>query len=267
MKSFLPQKSVNKDGDTVADIKWIKLYIDMFSHKKIKFIRKLPEGNDILLCWIMLLSSAGKCNSDGYIYLTEDIPYTPEMLSDEFELPLNTVKLALDTFQRLKMVDVDTKGIYITGWQEYQNIDGMERIRQQNRERFKRHYDKKKQQKLLEAPNVIPNVSITDSNATDIDIDIEKEYIYCRVVEFLNEKVGTNYKATSQKTRQLIKARQNEGFTFEDFQIVIEKKVADWKGTDYEKFLRPETLFSNKFESYLNQKAKKAHDDWRNFDA
>ena len=79
----------------MAGVKWIKIYVDMFDNKKIRFIRKLPDGNDILLCWIMLLTSAGKCNSNGFIFLTENVPYTVEMLSNEYDIPLNTVKLAI----------------------------------------------------------------------------------------------------------------------------------------------------------------------------
>lgn len=73
------------------------------------------------------------------------------------------------------------------------------------------------------------------------------------IIDYLNERAGTNYKTTTQKTRDIIKARLNEKFTVEDFKVVIDKKVSDWKGTEWEKFLRPQTLFGTKFESYLNQ--------------
>nr|WP_290446055.1 conserved phage C-terminal domain-containing protein [Ihubacter massiliensis] len=77
------------------------------------------------------------------------------------------------------------------------------------------------------------------------------------VLSKLNSLCGTRYKATSEKTKGLVKARMNEGFTLTDFETVIEKKTAEWTGTEYEKFLRPETLFGPKFESYLNQKSAK----------
>ena len=74
------------------------------------------------------------------------------------------------------------------------------------------------------------------------------------VVDYLNEKCGTKYKHSSAETQRLIVARLNQGFSLEDFKQVIDNKVADW-GNDSQmsKFLRPQTLFSNKFESYLNQ--------------
>lgn len=79
---------------------------------------------------------------------------------------------------------------------------------------------------------------------------------YKYIVDFLNGKAGTNYKHTTGKTQSLIKARINEGFTLDDFKQVITNKCNAWLHTDWEKYLRPETLFGTKFESYLNEKEK-----------
>lgn len=76
------------------------------------------------------------------------------------------------------------------------------------------------------------------------------------IISFLNNTCKTKYKANSKKTNSLIRARVKEGFTVEDFKTVITKKAAEWKGTSYEKYLRPETLFGTKFEGYLNQPAR-----------
>ena len=86
------------------------------------------------------------------------------------------------------------------------------------------------------------------------DNSIDKIDIYSRVVNELNAICGTNYRATTGKTKRLIDARLNEGFTEDDFHIVIAKKASTWKGTEMEKYLRPETLFGTKFEGYLNEK-------------
>lgn len=92
-----------------------------------------------------------------------------------------------------------------------------------------------------------------ESSPNNIDNNIvNKLDIYIPVLDYLNKVLGTKYKATSDKTRKLIDARVKEGFTQEDFYKVIDNKVKDWKGTDMEKYLRPETLFGTKFESYLN---------------
>lgn len=79
-------------------------------------------------------------------------------------------------------------------------------------------------------------------------------YQYGEVVDYLNLRAGTRYRSTSEDTRKHIRARIDEGYTLEDFKAVIDHKVAEWKGTEWEKFLRPSTLFGSKFEGYLNQR-------------
>ena len=79
---------------------------------------------------------------------------------------------------------------------------------------------------------------------------------YQEITEYLNNKTGSSYRHSTKKTKDLIKARFNEGFTLEDFKIVIDKKSVEWMNTDMQKYLRPETLFGTKFESYLNQQVK-----------
>lgn len=82
----------------------------------------------------------------------------------------------------------------------------------------------------------------------------EVKNIINNIVSFLNDTAGTSFKSSSAKTRSLISARLNEGFSQEDFEKVIRTKTEEWKNTDMEKYLRPVTLFGTKFESYLNQK-------------
>lgn len=85
------------------------------------------------------------------------------------------------------------------------------------------------------------------------EIIVKEELIYKSIIDYLNNKLGTNYRYNTAKNKSSIDARLKEGFTEEDFKIVIDKKVKEWQYTDMTKYLRPETLFGNKFESYLNQ--------------
>ena len=82
--------------------------------------------------------------------------------------------------------------------------------------------------------------------------DIDNKDIYSEVLGYLNEKAKTNYRISSKEAQKHINARLSEGFTVEDFKTVIDKKCSEWIGTDYEQYLRPQTLFGTKFESYLN---------------
>ena len=158
----------------MAEVQWIKLYIDMFDKRKIKKLRRLPAGNELLLIWIMLLATAGKCNAGGMIYITETVPFTEEDLADELGFEVSTIKLALKAFEELNMISSDDGFIAINNWEEYQNQDKLAEIREQNRLRQKKWYDKKK---ALEAPNAKPNVRLTLPNALEEEKeeDLEQE--------------------------------------------------------------------------------------------
>ena len=156
----------------MAEVKWIKLTTDMFDNRKIKHLRKLPEGNSIVLIWVMLLTMAGRSNAGGMIFLTENIPYTPKMLADELGFEENTVKLALEALERFNMIVADNGFFAIAGWEEHQNIEGMEKIREQNRIRKQRQREK---QRLLPPPSQDCHVTVTQSHATEEDIEEDKE--------------------------------------------------------------------------------------------
>ena len=240
----------------MAEVKWIKLHTAMFDNSKIKYIRTLPEGNNMVLIWVMLLSKAGKCHANGFIFLTESIPYTSQMLAAEFGFDVYLIELALGTFSKLNMIHLENQIIQIAGWEEHQNVQGLDKIREQTRKRVEKYREKQKQLPC----NVTCNVTVTDCNATEEekeeDIEIDKYInIYSSIISYLNEKAHTKYRPSSSKTKTLIKARLNERFTIDDFKKVIDNKTSEWLNTEMEKYLRPETLFGTKFESYLNQKS------------
>ena len=111
--------------------------------------------------------------------------------------------------------------------------------------------------------NINTNIN-TDNNIKENIKEIEVSHSakaeqcdipYEDIINYLNFKAGTNYRSNTNKTRNLIKARFNEGFTAKEFKIVIDKKCLEWlNNKDMNKYLRPETLFGTKFEGYLNQK-------------
>ncbi|NFL39750.1 phage replisome organizer N-terminal domain-containing protein [Clostridium botulinum] len=132
----------------MADIKWIKITTNMFEDEKIRLIDAMPERDTIHYVWIRLLVQAGKTNSNGFIFLGENIPYTDEMLSTIFCRPLTSIRLALKTLKDFRMIEVDEDNlIKIINWEKHQNVEGMERVREQNKIRAKNFRDKKKQLK------------------------------------------------------------------------------------------------------------------------
>ena len=161
----------------VAEVKWIKITTDMFDNRKIKHLRRLPDGNNIVLIWVMLLTMAGRCNSSGMIFLTENIPYTPKMLADELDFEENTVLFALQALEQLNMIVTDNGFFSIAGWEEYQNIEGMDKIREQNRLRKQAQRARQKEKQLPEKSDVSRDShgTVTQCHATDKDIDIEED--------------------------------------------------------------------------------------------
>lgn len=106
--------------------------------------------------------------------------------------------------------------------------------------------------------------SINNINRIDTLSGNPTSYPYSDVINYLNERTGKQYKSTTKKNQTVIRARIDEGFNLDDFKKVIDNKVTEWKGTDMEKYLRPETLFGTKFEGYLNQQQSNTVDeDWR----
>lgn len=135
----------------MADINWIKLRVDMFDDEKIKIIQSMPEGDAILVIWIRIIALAGKCNAKGLVLIEDEFPYSDEMLATIFNKPLATVRLALGTFEKFRMIERTEKGIYISNFEKHQNTEGMEKIREQARIRKQREREKKRA--LLEADN------------------------------------------------------------------------------------------------------------------
>ena len=154
----------------MADVKWIKIAVDIFDNRKIKQIESMPDGESLLIIWFKLLCLAGNVNDGGLIYLTKEIPYTDEMLATQFNKPLANVRLALKTFEAFGMIEIINNMILLSSWEKYQNTDKLAEIREQTRKRVAKHREKAK---LLEDGNgessVTGSVTVTGGNATDID--------------------------------------------------------------------------------------------------
>ena len=109
----------------MAEVKWIKIVTDVFDDEKIMLIESLPEADSIVVVWFKLLCLAGKQNNSGVFMLNDRIPYTDEMIATVFRRPLNTVRLALRTFEKYGMIEIVNNTITIPNWEKHQSLDAL----------------------------------------------------------------------------------------------------------------------------------------------
>ena len=217
----------------MGEIKWIKVVTDMFDNRKIKQIETLPDGDAIIVVWMKLLCLAGNINEQGMIYFTKEIPYTEEMMATEFNRPVNTIRLALKTFKDFGMIEIIDDIICISNWEKYQNVEGMDKIREQTRLRVAKHREKKK---LLLEQNDDVTLPVTLRNATEEDKkrkekeedkkrEDKKEIInYQEIVDMYNDTCVSFPRVTvlSDARKKAIKARLNT-YSLDDFKLMFEK--------------------------------------------
>lgn len=237
------------------EVKWIKLATNMFEDEKIKQIRGLPQADTILVIWVELLCLAGKLNNDGIFIDTKQRPYTPQKFAVSFGHDADTIKMALDELQDNDLIDIVDGIVTIPNWGKNQSIDKLRKQREYQRE-YKRAY-RQRQKALIEGaeapilpePESEPEAE-TESKTTSKSIQHDPDYL--KIIDYLNEKCGTNFRPQTKKTQQFVQARMNDGYTVEDFMTVIDNKSREWKNDPKMCiYLRPETLFGTKFESYL----------------
>ena len=164
----------------MQDVKWIKLYTDFPNSRKVKQIMKIPNGPVYICVWVFLMCLAGDVNDNGALYFTEELPYTDEMLADQFDLPVKVVRLALQIFEKFKMIEIIDDAYRLKNWEKYQDTDRLSNIKEQDRIRAKEYRARKKLAMKSADNNVTRHVTrhaeIGDSHATDkereSDIDL-----------------------------------------------------------------------------------------------
>lgn len=245
---------------------WLQLKEDFFEDDAIQWLEEQqPNGRDyayfyLKLCLKSLKSNGILIRKVGNIL----IPYDNKKLAELTKMDFDTVAVAMELLKKIGLVKILENGeIYI---EQLQNLIGSKSIGAfKKQQQIARRESSKKCLGGQGVENLPPKIDI------ELEIDKEIDNIYIveklddkkeenfkntieQVVDYLNMKTGSKYKSTTSKTKTLIKARLKDGFAEKDFLKVIDNKCYEWLGTDYEKYLRPETLFGTKFESYLNQK-------------
>ena len=222
----------------MSEIKWIKITTDIFDDEKICLIDALPDRDAIIVIWIKLITLAGKFNRKGVLAISKNIIYTDETLAQTFHRPLNTVRMALEVFEKFGMVEKIDGVIVLPNWEKHQNIDGMEKIKEQNRNRAARHRQK---QKLLAqnnesnvTDNVMDNVTVTHGNALDKDKELDKD------IEIINNKVmissslsenlkNSGIHLTDKSHQQLLDYVGLDGMSFDMLNRAVEKTSGSHK--------------------------------------
>lgn len=162
----------------MSEVKWIKLATNVFNNRKIRLIEAMPDGDTIIVIWFKLLMLAGEINDEGNIYFTKELAYTDQMLATVFDRPIATIQLALKTFEEFGMIEIIDNIIHISNWEKYQNVAGLDRIKEQTRQRVSKHRERariERQKDDVTLRNVTCNATVTQCNATDIDIEEDKD--------------------------------------------------------------------------------------------
>lgn len=169
------------------DLKWIKISLDIFYDEKMKLIEAMPENDTINYIWIRLLIQAGRTNAGGLIFLSEGKPYTEEMLATIFNRPINSIRLGVGTLRNLGMIDIDKNNIIrIVNWEKYQNVEGMERVREQTRKRVAKCRAKKKNDVMESNVTVTKEKEEEDNRYINISIKKENEDIDKKSIELVS---------------------------------------------------------------------------------
>lgn len=204
----------------MAEISWIKLSTSMFDDEKIRLIRSMPEGKTTILIWVQLLTLAGKTNDDGMIYIARDLPYSVEMLATLVFEEINVVRMALETLMRFQMIEVSKNNmITISNWEKYQNIDGMERVKQLNAKRNRKYRERKKQKTL---GDVSDDVSVTSRDATEVDIEVDIDIDKDKEID--SRPSVNNYLNDTEEPPQTAKTDGRRIMSITEF---VEKSVAN----------------------------------------
>jgi predicted phage replisome organizer len=116
----------------MAEVKWIKIVTDVFDDEKTLMIETLPEADSIIVIWFKLLCLAGKQNNSG-VFVMGRMPYTEEMFATVFRRPINTVRLALKTFEDFGMIEIINDTVTIPNWDKHQSLDAYEKKKERDR--------------------------------------------------------------------------------------------------------------------------------------
>lgn len=243
---------------------WLKLKNDFFSQKEIKMLRRIAGGDTYTIIYLKMLLKSLK--NDGKIYYDGIADNMIEEIALDIDEDVDNVQITFNFLMNKNLIRFSEDDEI-----NMENIASM--IGSETDAARRKRKQRKREQKRLECDNVTAESQPSHTEIEiekEIELDKEKESMsgkpdslpYSEIINYLNGKANRQFKSTTKKTQSLIKARFNDGWEVEDFKTVIDKKTKEWLGdSKMENYLRPETLFGTKFESYLNQNMKIMDDE------
>lgn len=220
-----------------SNVKWIKMMVGMFDGMSFKKIKRAKIGGEsfrdkLTAVWFELMDFAGKCNHEGAFISPSEIPFTDLAdIATMIDRDEEELKLCMAFFINEGMVTVIDDVYSLSNWSEYQNQEGLDKIREQNRLRKRRQ---RENQKLLADVSRDSHVTVPQSHATEEDIEEEREeekerdkIDYKGIVAAFNSICVSfpSVKALSDARKKAIKARLNS-YSLDDFRTLFEKAEA-----------------------------------------
>ena len=241
---------------------WLKLKEDFFDDDAISWLEEQNNGKEYALFYLKLCLKSLK--NDGILIRKVGnilVPYDTKKIGEITRTDEDTVIVAMELLKKIGLIELQENGaLYMT---QLSSMIGSETNGAERKRRYR------EAQKALKQGDNVPSLSQACPENCPLELELELELekdiekgdnvdytsIIHEVIDYLNAKVGTRYGYKSKASVPHIKARVNEGYTVEDFKTVIDNKADSWLGDkDMEKYLRPSTLFGNKFEGYLNER-------------
>ena len=160
----------------MADVKWIKIVTDIFDDEKMQIIDAMPEHDAIIVIWFKLLCLAGKQNNSGVFGGANCLAYNDEMFAAVFRRPLNTVRMAMQTFERLQMVEKIDDVYTIPNWGKHQNLEAIEARREKEKLRQRKYRQAQKQLALTDVDDVsrVTN-ALRNADVRTLEEELEEE--------------------------------------------------------------------------------------------
>lgn len=225
----------------MSDVKWIKITTDIFDDEKILLIESLPSADSIIVVWFKLLAFAGKQNNDGVFLMSNRIAYTDEMLATIFRRDVNTVRLALKTFEQFGMIEVVDGVVTIPNWNKHQTLDSYEKKKE--RDRLYQAQRRAAQKALIEKSSDKSSDTSSDASSdksSDVAISDKEEEVDIDKDKYIDARATQTRKRFAPPTVEEVRAYCSERGNSVDAQRFVDhyesngwkvgrNKMKDWK--------------------------------------